>query len=166
MRFIIALLIILPASCNKVTPPPQIDLETMVDIHKETFGYKSGDNYFVNFWSDDKNIIIPIENVESDYSNIGFLETFYLANFNDVRIIVRVENFDYLKKTIPNNLHFVLMKNPNYKHDWEPYISDYPQLDFYYDKTSKRLNKIGDRGIDFKIRVMEHYPYYKLKRDD
>lgn len=165
MRFII-LLIALFVSCNKDTSSPQIDLETMVDIHKETFGYKSGDNYFVNFWSDDKNVVIPIENVESDYSNIGFLKSFYIANFNDVRVIVRVKDFDYLRETVPNDLHFVLMENPNYKNDWKPYISDYPQLDFYYNRTSKRLDKIGDRGIDFKIRIMEHYPYYELKRDD
>lgn len=152
--------------CNKKLPN-QMSIETMIDIHKQTFGYNEGDNFYIRISNKENSISrIHIINKENNYEELSFLEEYYKTIYNNISVIIPKEDMVYIQENSLTNIKFDFFENPNFSEDFKPKISDYPQLDFYYDKANKKLEKIEDRGIGFLQKKIKEYPYYRLTKPD
>lgn len=168
MRYLIIFLtFFIMSSCINKTALKPIDIETMIDIHKETFGYQNEDLFYIRISYKENNIsIIHTINKEKDHEELSFLEKYYTSPYKDINVIITEKDMIYIQENDLTNLEFEFSKNPNFLENFKPKISDYPQLDFYYDKANKKLDKIEDRGVGFTIKQIKEYPYYILTKPD
>jgi len=155
------------SSCINKTILKPIDVETMIDIHRETFGSQKDDLFYVRISDKENNIFrIHIINKEKDHEELSFLKKYYTSLYKGINVIITEEDMIYLEENDITTMEFEFSENPYFSENFKPKISDYPQLDFYYDKANKKLDKIEDRGIGFNIKQIKEYPYYRLTKPD
>src|SRR5690554_928059 len=165
MRYLLILLSFLYINCARNNVRSTNSIESMIDIYVNGFGFNENDNFYLRVIKDEKDLLIlNLKNIKQDYDELVLLENYYISDYKGIKIILKEKDLIFIEENVPTNLTFRLSKNEMYNRDYNFKPTDYPELDFFFNKNDKNIEDIYYDGIGVKIIKLIEYPYFKLEK--
>ncbi|RRJ92633.1 hypothetical protein EG240_02265 [Paenimyroides tangerinum] len=141
-------------------------LESIIDIYKNDIGYKDEDLFYLQIEKiDHKKITLNLKNISKNNNMLNYLESYYVAKYNDIYIVINDNDIKNIEKSIPNKLDFIHKDNNNYNPKYEGSIVDYKELFFNYNIKNKKIENIEYDGLDLKIIDTKEFPFFKVEKN-